>query len=152
MPSCGTITHCDVPSGPGVRIDGYNLFTGAEITPHYDPLLFKCIVHAKNLKASTSKMLGALDATEVEGIETNISLLRRILQDPRFVDQAFFTRSLDGDVLSTKHNDPTEDPAAQKLITFLAESLINGTQIQGQIVSQISLSPPILRSWYECLI
>ncbi|KAI1110459.1 pyruvate carboxylase [Nemania sp. NC0429] len=148
MPSCGTITHCDVPSGPGVRIDGYNLFAGAEVTPHYDPLLFKCIVHAKNLKASTSKMLGALGATEIDGIETNISLLRRILQDPRFAEQAFFTRSLDSDVISTKHNDPIEDPAAQKLISFLAESLINGTQIQGQIGKPESLQeldPPGLK-------
>lgn len=147
MPSCGTITHCEAPSGPGVRIDGYNLFAGAEVTPHYDPLLFKCIVHAKNLKTSASKMLGALGATEIDGIDTNISLLRRILQDPRFLDQAFFTRSLDSDILSTKHNDPIEDPAAQKLITFLAESLINGTQIQGQFVSSISLCPLILRRY-----
>lgn len=118
-----------------MRIDGYNLFAGAEVTPHYDPLLFKCIVQANDLQHASAKMLGALNATQIAGVETNIDLLKRILEDPRFVKQEFFTRSLDSDVILTKPSEQNEDPSDQKLISFFAESLINGTQIQGQIVS-----------------
>jgi pyruvate carboxylase len=115
-------------------------------------MLFKCIVLGNNMKAATWKMLGALGASEIDGVETNISLLRRILQDPRFTEHAFFTRSLDSDLISTKHKDPVEDPAAQKLISFLAESLINGTQIQGQIVSKYFVSALFTWSYYYRLI
>ena len=133
LPSCGTITHCELPAGPGVRIDGYNMFAGAEVTPHYDPMLFKCIVHASNLDSACAKMISALRATHIDGIESNIDLLQRILQDPRLGRQGFFTRSLDDDVLSTKMKEPTDDPTSQKLLSFLAETTINGSQIQGQI-------------------
>lgn len=139
LPSCGTITHSQMPSGPGVRIDGYNLFAGAEITPHYDPMLFKCIVRGNDLDSATAKMLGALKSTQIEGVETNIDLLRRTLQDHRFSKQEFFTRSLDSDAISTKPKETTPEAATQKLITFFAESLINGTQIQGQIVCRTSI-------------
>ncbi|KAI1654776.1 pyruvate carboxylase [Daldinia decipiens] len=148
VPSCGTITHAQLPGGPGVRIDGYNLFAGAEVTPHYDPLLFKCIVQANDLQHASAKMLGALNATQIAGVETNIDLLRRILEDPRFVKQQFFTRSLDSDVILTKPSEQNEDPSDQKLISFFAESLINGTQIQGQIGKPESLREielPILK-------
>ncbi len=91
-------------------------------------------------------MLGALSASHIVGVDTNIALLLRILQDPRFVKQEFFTRSLDGDVaLSAKSDKLAEDPTAQKLISFFAESLINGTQVQGQIVSEADPGDPHVR-------
>ncbi|KAI1822015.1 pyruvate carboxylase [Xylaria intraflava] len=138
-PSCGVIEHYKLPSGPGIRIDGYNLFPGAEITPHYDPMWFKCIAYAKNLDAATAKMLAALRASSVDGIETNIDLLQRILQDPRFRTQSFFTRSLDKDVLLPKTKSQSFDETNQKLLSFFAETLVNGTQVQGQVGSPESL-------------
>lgn len=118
------------------------MFAGAEVTPHYDPLLFKCIVHANDLEAATAKMLGALEATQVEGVDTNIDLLQRILKDPRFMEQAFFTRSLDDDPISSQPKMQGEHSGSQKLISFLAESFINGAQIQGQIVSEFKSATP----------
>ncbi|RKU44002.1 pyruvate carboxylase [Coniochaeta pulveracea] len=133
LPSCGTITYSELPAGPGIRLDGYNLFAGAEITPHYDPMLFKLIVRADDLASARTKMLAALGATHIEGVETNIYLLERILQDDRFVKQQYFTRSLDQDVVASKVKNNSDDVTAQRLLTFFAESLVNGTQIQGQI-------------------
>ncbi|KAI3318462.1 pyruvate carboxylase [Xylariaceae sp. AK1471] len=138
-PSCGIIAHCQLPSGPGVRVDGYNLFPGAEITPHYDPLWLKCIVHANDLDSATAKMLAVLSTSYVDGIETNLGLLQRILQDSRFQTQAFFTRSLDNDVHLSKVKETSWDNTHQKLLSFFAETLINGTQIQGQVGSPESL-------------
>ncbi|KAJ8124166.1 hypothetical protein ONZ43_g43 [Nemania bipapillata] len=139
VPSCGIIAHCQIPSGPGIRVDGYNMFPGAEITPHYDPLWLKCIVHANDLDAAIAKMLAALRTSHVDGIETNIDLLQHILQDPRFRTQGFFTRSLDNDVLLAKAKGNTQDEAHQKLLSFFADTLINGTQIQGQVGNPESL-------------
>jgi pyruvate carboxylase len=99
-------------------------------------MLFKLIVRADDLGSARTKMLSALDASHIDGIETNIYLLERILQDDRFVEQQYFTRSLDKDQIASKVKDYSDDVTAQKLLSFFAESLVNGTQIQGQIVSR----------------
>ncbi|KAI0154601.1 pyruvate carboxylase [Xylariaceae sp. FL1272] len=134
IPSCGIITSCQLPRSRGVRIDGYNLFPGAEITPHYDSMWLKVIVRARDFHAAISKMFSALSATSVDGVETNIDLLQRILRDPRFEAQQFLTRSLDGDSVLTQVDYKATDPSHQKLLTFFTESLINGPQVQGQVL------------------
>lgn len=98
-------------------------------------MLFKLIVRADDLATARRKMLIALRASRIDGIETNIYLLERILRDSRFVKQRYFTRSLDKDEIASTVKDDSDDATAQKLLAFFAESLVNGTQIQGQIVS-----------------
>ncbi|KAI8952011.1 pyruvate carboxylase [Xylaria longipes] len=139
MPSCGVIAHCRLPRGRGVRVDGYNLFAGAEITPHYDPMWLKVIVHESDLDAAIAKMLSALGTTSADGVETNIDFLQRILRDPRFRMQQFFTRSLDNDSVLTQVEEIELDGSHQKLLQFFAESFVNGTQVQGQVGAPESL-------------
>ncbi|KAK6866426.1 pyruvate carboxylase-like protein [Apiospora arundinis] len=139
LPSCGTITHCEISSGPGVRIDGYNLFAGAEITPHYDPMLLKCIAFGKGLEEACAKMLSTLNTSRIDGVETNMTLLKHILQDSRFAEQRFFTRTLDDCFVSGEARDPTHGTTPHKLLGFLAETLVNGVQVQGQIGKPESL-------------
>jgi pyruvate carboxylase len=83
-------------------------------------------------------MLAALRASHVDGVETNIDLLQRILQDSRFRTQGFFTRSLDNDILLTQVKEASWDDTHQKLLSFFTETLINGTQVQGQVVSRLN--------------
>ena len=47
FPSLGTITRLTMPGGPGVRMDSA-LYRGLEVTPHYDSMLGKLIVHAQD--------------------------------------------------------------------------------------------------------
>lgn len=129
-------TH-NVPAGPGVRVDGYNLFAGAKVTPHYDPLLFKCIVHAQNFAAACAKMDAALGETQIDGVKTNIGALREILSDERFLSHRFYTRLLDSndDLLRLQRDSRGKHPSNQKLLEFFAETIVNGGYIPGQIVS-----------------
>jgi urea carboxylase len=72
-PSAGLLTHVTFPAD--ARIDGW-IETGSEVTPFYDPMLAKIIVHGTTREAATAKLIAALAATRVHGIETNLAYLQ----------------------------------------------------------------------------
>ncbi len=83
MPSTGTVTHLEVPTGPGVRWDG-GIQTGFEVSLHYDPLLAKLIVHAPTRDAAIARMARALDELVVIGVDTSAPFHRRVMAEPDF--------------------------------------------------------------------
>ena len=84
QPSPGKITAFHVPGGPGVRVDTAAYAEGV-IPRYYDSMIAKVIVHAPHRKAAISRMKRALDMMIVEGIKTNITLHKRVLDDDDFV-------------------------------------------------------------------
>ncbi|HVI29283.1 5-oxoprolinase/urea amidolyase family protein [Hansschlegelia sp.] len=74
-PSTGLLTKVAFPKE--VRVDGW-IETGSEVTPWYDPMLAKVIVHAEDRPAALSKLKAALADTTLLGIETNLDYLRAI--------------------------------------------------------------------------
>lgn len=74
-PSAGRLTCVDFPHD--VRVDGW-IETGVEVTPFYDPMLAKVIVAADTRAEAIAKLMRALDATTIAGIETNLEYLRAI--------------------------------------------------------------------------
>jgi len=70
LPSTGTVTHLQVPTGPGVRWDG-GIQEGFEVSLHYDPLLAKLIVHAPTRPEAIRRMARALDELVVTGVDTS---------------------------------------------------------------------------------
>ncbi|ABE39423.1 Allophanate hydrolase subunit 2 [Rhodopseudomonas palustris BisB5] len=74
-PSAGRLTRVSFPET--ARIDGW-IETGVEVTPFYDPMLAKIIVHAEDRPRAIRKLIDALDRSIVAGIETNIDYLRAI--------------------------------------------------------------------------
>jgi len=95
MPSPGRVTAFHTPSGPGVRVDTAAYAEGV-ISPYYDSMIAKVIVHSPTRKAAISRMRRALEMMIVEGIKTNIPLHYKILQDEDFIngdyDTNFMTR------------------------------------------------------------
>ena len=83
-PSPGTIERYLAPSGPFVREDG-GIFEGAEVSPHYDPLLAKISVWAPDRGAAIARLRRALGECVIAGIATNLALLERLLEDPNVV-------------------------------------------------------------------
>jgi len=83
-PSCGRITHMEFPGGAGVRFDTH-AYAGYMISPHYDSMIGKLIVHAENRAEAIGAMLRALDECVIKGIETTVAFHKQILTDPRFV-------------------------------------------------------------------
>lgn len=84
MPDTGQIDVYRTASGPGVRLDGGNGFTGSVISPYYDSLLVKCTAYGRSFEDTRRKALRALKETIIEGIETNKDFLINVLEHPLF--------------------------------------------------------------------
>ena len=82
-PSPGLIEKYHAPGGLGVRMDSH-VYAGYTVPPHYDSMIGKLIVHAPTRDAAIARMQVALSEMIVDGIETNIPLQRRIMQDAVF--------------------------------------------------------------------
>jgi len=84
LPSPGRITAYRPPAGPGVRVDS-GVDAGAEISPLYDPMVAKLIVHDVDREHARRRMLRALAEFEVEGVKTLVGFHRALLEHPCFV-------------------------------------------------------------------
>jgi len=82
-PSPGVISAFNLPGGPGVRVDTF-VYSGYQVTPFYDSLIAKVIVHARTRELAIARMKRALEVMVIEGIKTTIPLHQKIMDDPRF--------------------------------------------------------------------
>jgi acetyl-CoA carboxylase, biotin carboxylase subunit len=94
VPSPGTIRHVNLPGGPGVRIDTF-IHDNCEISPYYDSMIAKLMTYGRDRSESIARMRRCLDVMVVEGIKTNISLHRKIMDDPDFLAGRLTTRFMD---------------------------------------------------------
>jgi acetyl-CoA carboxylase biotin carboxylase subunit len=83
-PSPGLITGWELPGGYGVRVDSH-AGAGYTVSPHYDSMIAKLIVHGDDRQDALTRLRLALDEMHVSGISTNLPLHRRIVRDPAFV-------------------------------------------------------------------
>jgi len=94
MPSPVKITNFHMPGGKGVRIDSH-AYTGYEIPTHYDSMIGKLIVHAKNRERAINRMERALEETIIEGPKTTISYHQKIMENHNFRSGNFDTSFLE---------------------------------------------------------
>jgi acetyl-CoA/propionyl-CoA carboxylase biotin carboxyl carrier protein len=83
-PTPGRIARWREPAGPGVRVDA-GVATGSEVSPLYDPMVAKLIVHGRDREHARRRMLRALEEFEVEGVMTLVGFHRALLAHPCFV-------------------------------------------------------------------
>jgi len=93
-PSPGLITALHIPGGYGVRNDSF-VYDQYRVVPFYDSMLGKLIVHSENREAAIAKMRQALDEYVVEGIKTNISFHRKIMDSEKFASSDYDTGFLE---------------------------------------------------------
>jgi len=93
-PSPGTVTKFCVPGGPGIRVDTAMDTTGV-VSPFYDSMIAKLIAHGRDRPEALARMRRGLDEFVIEGIQSNIPLHRRILDNPDFQKGPVSTRFLD---------------------------------------------------------
>ena len=90
FPSTGTLTRFAFPTGDGVRLEtGYA--EGRAVTPHYDSLLAKVIVHAPDRETAVAKLIEVLQRTEIAGVKTNIPAIVKLLRTEAFQHGPFDT-------------------------------------------------------------
>ena len=96
LPQTGTLTHLRFPedarSDSGVR-------AGDAVTPHYDPMIAKIVVHGRDRDAALGGLRAALEETEVAGLRTNLAFLTALTRSEAFasgdVDTGLIGRELD---------------------------------------------------------
>ncbi len=93
QPCAGLLTEVDFPGGVGIRIDHW-IETGIEVSPYFDPMLAKVIVHAPERATALQKLRETLAQARLYGTETNLHYLRALLQDPTLVAGEVTTRYL----------------------------------------------------------
>ena len=82
-PSPGKISELHLPGGQGVRVDT-DIYPGCIVSPYYDSMLAKLIVHGKDRQEAIAKMISALGEVWIEGIDTNVDYQFEILHHPDY--------------------------------------------------------------------
>lgn len=90
-PCAGTIEKFRPPGGLGVRIDSY-VHDGCRISPYYDSLIAKVIVHQATRPSAIRCMLRCLDEFTIEPIKTTIPFLQKVISHPDFISGNIDTR------------------------------------------------------------
>jgi len=86
LPSIGRLEHLVTPlTGGELRIDT-GVRAGDEITPYYDPMIAKLIVHGASRGEALERMSAALAGFNVVGVSTNVEFLARLVTSPSFVE------------------------------------------------------------------
>jgi acetyl-CoA carboxylase biotin carboxylase subunit len=91
LPQPGRISAVHFPGGLGIRVDSH-VYEGYSVSPHYDSMLAKVIVHASDREHAIRRMRGALDECAIEGLRTNLSFFRWLLRQEAFVRGEYGTR------------------------------------------------------------
>jgi acetyl-CoA/propionyl-CoA carboxylase len=93
-PSVGKVPYCNLPYGPGIRVDTY-LYPGCTVSGFYDSLTAKLISWGSSFDESRRRMRNALDEFIIEGINTTIPLYKTIMNDEHFIKGDLSTDYLD---------------------------------------------------------
>jgi len=93
LPAPGTIGRFRPPLGPGVRVDTA-IANGGEISPYYDSLIAKVIVHDETRAAAITRAVRALDELRVEGIPTTREVALDVLRSREFGSGDYSTSTL----------------------------------------------------------
>ncbi len=84
LPSIGRLAHlCPPASGEGVRVDS-GVEQGDAISPHYDPMIAKLIVHGEDRAQALARMRQALARYRIVGVSSNLGFLSRLVASPSF--------------------------------------------------------------------
>jgi 3-methylcrotonyl-CoA carboxylase alpha subunit len=89
LPSTGTLKHVQMPHAVEFTIEGdvrvdSGVRQGDSITPFYDPMIAKLIVHGRDRRDALARMARALAECEIVGLHTNVEFLQRIVKSEPF--------------------------------------------------------------------
>ncbi|MDQ0826407.1 pyruvate carboxylase [Arthrobacter sp. B2I5] len=122
-PDVGKITGYRSAGGAGVRLDGGTVYSGAEISPHFDSMLVKLTCRGRDYPAAVARARRALAEFRIRGVSTNIPFLQAVLDDPDFIAGDVATNFIDQrpELLKAR----VSADRGTKLLTWLADVTVN---------------------------
>lgn len=123
MPDTGKIQVYRTGSGAGIRLDGGNGFTGANISPYYDSLLVKTISWDRTFNGAINKIIRSIKELRVRGVKTNIGFLINVLNNPIFAKGKCSTKFIDEnpDLFEIRES----KDRGTKLLQFIGNVIVN---------------------------
>ena len=109
-PSTGIVPNCNLPYGPGIRVDTY-LYPGCNVSGYYDSLVAKLLAWGRDFDESRIRMKNALNEFVIEGINTTIPLYKTIMEDQNFINGELSTDYLERFKLLDKMNENAKESA-----------------------------------------
>ncbi len=124
-PQTGRVLHWrpDAALHAGVRID-HGISEGGEVSPYYDAMVAKIIVHGRDRADATRRLAAALEDAPLMGLVNNGRYLRDLVQHPRFAAATMHTTLLDE--WAAAHEGPSQARQPDELSWTLAAALLAG--------------------------
>ena len=145
LPSPGRITGMRIPTGPGVRDDGW-AEVGTDVPIFYDPLISKLIAWGEDRPQAVARMRRALLEYEVLGIRTTVPFFHWMLRQPAFLEARFHTGFLDGLLQSRADEGFSEvDPSLEE-VAAIAACLAEASNARRPDDTRSSAPAPVVSS------
>ena len=138
LPDTGKITVYRSPAGNGIRLDGGNVFTGAEVMPYYDSLLVKIIAYDRTFDGTVRKCVRALKETRIRGVKTNIPFLINVVQSDVFQQRKCTTTFIEE--TPELFNIAQSKDRASKIAEFIGNKIVN--ESKGEKPDFGPIAPP----------
>lgn len=146
VPSNGHVPDCNLPYGPGVRVDTY-LYPGCNVSGYYDSLVAKLITWGEDFSEARIRMSNALDEFMIEGINTTIPLYRTIMKEKNFIEGNISTDYLEKYDLINLMKTQSKENTLKRSDTSIAAALIYSEYLKGQNSSSNSSKELSLSNW-----
>ncbi|WP_300404554.1 pyruvate carboxylase [Nocardioides sp.] len=122
-PDTGVITTYRSPGGGGVRLDGGTVYTGAEVSAHFDSMLAKLTCRGRTFEKAVEKARRAVAEFRIRGVSTNIPFLQAVLDDPDFAAGRVTTSFIETHPQLLQARGSSD--RGTKLLTYLADVTVN---------------------------
>lgn len=131
-PDVGTVTAYRSAGGSGIRLDGGTVYTGAEISPHFDSMLVKLTCRGHDYLTAVQRARRALAEFRIRGVATNIPFLMNVLDSEEFLAGDVATDFIDTHPELTQVN--RSQDRGSKALQYLADVTVNkpfGPRVEG---------------------
>jgi acetyl-CoA/propionyl-CoA carboxylase len=134
-PSIGMVPNCNIPNGPGIRVDTY-LYPGCNVSGYYDSLVAKLITWGNDFEESRIRMKNGLAEFTIEGINTTIPLFKTIMDEQNFIKGDLSTDYLERFSIINKMNEDAKERSKKNSSTAIATVLLQSEFVKkgGRII------------------
>ncbi len=146
VPSVGLIPDCNLPYGPGVRVDTY-LYPGCNISGYYDSLVAKLITWGQDFDEARVRMSNALDEFTIEGINTTIPLYKSIMNEKNFIEGNISTDYLEKYKILNIMQNQLKENNLKTSDSCIAAALLYSEFLKGERTTSNSSKQLSLSDW-----
>lgn len=138
-PSVGPVPNCNIPYGPGIRVDTY-LYPSCTVSAYYDSLVAKLIAWGRDFEEARIRTKNALDEFTIEGINTTIPLYKTIMDEQNFINGDLSTDYLERFNIMDKMRENAKEESQRQSSAAIAAILLQSEFIKNGMSGSSSMT------------